>query len=309
MEWIFIVLAIICVLVLAISFWTYTVAFYSPKNRKYDIYDIPLGEQYTPSKARMIKLIDEMNNIPYEEVVITSFDGKKLYGRYYHVSDEAPLQIEFHGYRGTAIRDFCGGNKLAREMGHNTLAVDQRANGKSGGVTITFGLKERKDCLCWIDYACKRFGKEKEIYLSGVSMGATTVIMASGENLPANVKGIIADSPFSSPEDIIFCVTKDMGYPPKLAMPFIRLGARLFGGFNLRETTAAEAVKRANVPILIIHGEEDLFVPCKMSEEIYNARPDKITRKTFEKAGHGLSYIEHTQSYEQAVLQFLNSIG
>ena len=308
MEWLFISLALLAAMVFGVAYWTYRKAFYSPKSQEYDIFDIPLEEQYKQDKERMVSLIKDMAQTPYEEVCITSFDGTKLYGRYYHVSDEAPLHIQFHGYRGTAVRDFCGINKTARALGHNALTVDQRAHGKSGSETITFGIKERKDCLCWIEYACNRFGKQTEIYLSGISMGAATVIMASGEELPPNVKCVMADCPSSSPEAIICKVVKDMGYPSKLVMPLMRLGAKVFGKFDLRETTAVEAVKKAKIPILIIHGQDDLFVPCQMSEEIYLARQDLVTRKTFKKAGHGISYIVHTEEYEKTVIQFLNDL-
>ena len=292
---------------LLIARWTYTVAFYSPKNRKEDIFDIPKGKQYEAGKPFMISLIQEMEKLPFEAVEITAPDGTKLCGRYYHVRDEAPLQIQFHGYRGTAYRDFCGGNKLAREKGHNTLVIDQRAHGKSGGTAITFGIRERQDCLAWIDYALKRFGKDVQILLSGVSMGAATVLMACEYPLPKNIKGVIADSPFSSPEAIIRKVCKEMGYPPKLALPFLRLGARLFGGFKL-DGSAVEAVKKANVPILLIHGEADLFVPCEMSREIYAANPEKITLVTFADAGHGISFIGYPQDYAQTVDRFIDAV-
>ena len=192
--------------------------------------------------------------------------------RYYHVRDGAPLQIQFHGYRGAALRDFCGGNKLARESGQNTLVVDQRAHGKSGGNTITFGIRERLDCLSWVKYANQRFSSGTPIFLSGVSMGATTVLMASELKLPANVMGIIADCPYSSPEVIIRKVCReDMHLPPALTMPLIRLGARLFGHFVLNESSAVQAVGNKNIPILLLHGEDDRFVPCDMSREIFDA--------------------------------------
>ena len=170
----------------------------------------------------MLSLIRQMDEIPYEAVTISAQDGTKLAVRYYHVRDGAPLQIQLHGYRGTALRDFCGGNKLARESGQNTLVVDQRAHGKSGGTTITFGIRERLDCLCWVEYASQRFGSDIPVFLSGVSMGAATVLMASELELPANVVGIIADCPYSSPEAIIRKVCQqDMHLPPVLVMPSV----------------------------------------------------------------------------------------
>jgi pimeloyl-ACP methyl ester carboxylesterase len=299
----------LCAVVLAIAYYTYCVAFRSPKNRKENVYDIPDDDQYNAGRAVMISAIDKMMALPFEEVEIISRDGLKLYGRYYHVRDEAPLQIQFHGWRGTAYRDFCGGHALARLLGHNTLVVDQRAHGKSEGHTISFGIKERFDCLDWIAYAQKRFGEEKTIYLAGVSMGAATVLMASGLPLPNAVKGVIADSPYSSPEKIIEKVCREMGFPPKLAMPFLRLGARVFGGFSLKEAGVADSVRFAKVPALIIHGEDDRFVPCQMSEEVFNAYAGEKYRITFEGAGHGLSYIVDEEKYERVTVDFLRAIG
>lgn len=99
---VFIILSILTVVTLAVAYWTYRVAFYASPKRKEDIYDIPAGEQYEKGKKGMIALIDEIRDVPFEWVEITAKDGVKLRGRYYHVRDEAPLQIQFHGYRGTA---------------------------------------------------------------------------------------------------------------------------------------------------------------------------------------------------------------
>ena len=304
MEWIFVVLAVLLIAVLTISYWTYYVTFYSPKKRNYNIFDIPSGKQYDECRERMVQLIKDMDALSYEKVWTKAADGTQLFARYYHVADGNPLEIQFHGYRGTGIRDFCSDPKLALKIGRNVLVVDQRGIGQSGGTTISFGLKERYDVLSWVEYAIDRFGEDVKVFLSGVSMGAATVLMATGLDLPKNVKGIVADCPFSSPADIIEITAKSMGYPPKLAMPFIKLGALLFGKFNVTETTAAEEVKKSTVPIIIIHGADDLCVPCEMSEEIYLANPKKIRREVFEGAGHGLSYILKPLEYEQIILQF-----
>lgn len=290
---------------LLIAWFSYRKAFYSPKRRKEDPYALPHGEQYQKEWQRTLSLIGEMDGIVYEPVSITARDGTVLFGRYYHVRDGAPLQIQFHGYHGTALRDFCGGNKLARESGQNTLVVDQRAHGKSGGTTITFGIRERMDCLSWVEYANQRFGSQTPIFLCGVSMGAATVLMASNLALPANVLGIIADCPYSSPEAIIRKVCReDMRLPPALVMPFVRLGARLFGHFDLKESSAVQAVANTNIPILLLHGEDDRFVPCDMSREIFDACSADKTLVTFPGAGHGLSYLVDTEHYATTVSSF-----
>ena len=139
-------------------------------------------------------------------------------------------------------------------------------------------------------------------------MGAATVLMASGLELPENVKGIIADCPYSSPEEIIKKECGKMGLPPKLAYPFVRLGAMIFGGFDPSSATAKDAVKAAKVPILIIHGEADDFVPCSMSREIIDACASDKTLITIPLAGHGVSYIVDRPLYEKSVEEFLKKI-
>lgn len=281
--------------------YVYRIAFYKTQN---DIYNIPTGEQYDPHRQKMCELIDDLKDRPFEEVYVTSYDGLKLYGRYYHYSDGAPLDIAFHGYRGTAIRDMCGGIWLSYATGHNILLVDQRAHGKSEGHTISFGINERKDCFSWVEYARHWFGENIQILLYGVSMGATTVLMASDLDISKNVCGIIADCPYSSPKEIIKKVCKDMKYPPELVYPFVSLVARVFGGFKLDETTAEKAVKNSNIPILILHGDDDRFVPDAMSKVIADAR-DNIERHTFSNAAHGISGIVYTEQYNMIVLEFI----
>ena len=277
--------------------------FVSPKEKKYPK-DLLEGDEYRKAENRMCALIKEMKDIQGEEITIRSYDGKILSGTYYHVRDGAPVHIQMHGYKGTAIRDFCGGHKIAREAGHNALVIEQRAHGKSDGNTITFGIKERYDCVSWARYVAKRFGKDTPVFLSGVSMGASTVLMASGLKLPGNVVGIIADCPFSSPELIIRKVCGDRKLPHKLVFPFIWLGGRIFGCFNVKETDVLQAVRRKKVPILLIHGEKDRFVPCEMSREIYKAAKEPKRLEIFPNAGHGLSYIVDTERYVRVVHEF-----
>lgn len=304
---IIIVVAVMGVAVsLAVSRWAYRFAFYFVDQRtEEERMAIPTEEQYQKEKDWMAAMMREMNELPFEEVSIQAFDGTKLAAKYYHIGDGAPLQIMLHGYKSSPLRDFCGGHKVAQKMGMNTLVADQRAHGKSGGHTLTFGVKERQDCLSWVQYAVRRFGREQEIILTGLSMGAATVLMASELDLPENVKGIIADCPYSSPKAIICKVGEYMKLPVKLMYPLVALGARLFGHFNLNECSAAQAVKHTKVPILLIHGEDDRFVPCEMGREIYEANKEMITLETFPGAGHGLSYILDCERYERTVRKFV----
>lgn len=303
-----IIALIVTFLILLICYYTYRVAFYSPKNKRNTI-DEPLeGPQYDVFSEHIYRISHIMEKIPFEPITITSFDGCKLYGRYYHVKDGAPLEILFHGYRSCAFRDCSGGHALSRKMGFNALVVDQRAHGNSHGTTITFGIKEHRDCQCWVRYAGKRFGPDTAIILSGLSMGAATVLMASGLDLPDHVACILADSPYSAPSAIIEKVCSDLHYPVALCRPFLHLGARLFGHFRLNACTAKEAVKKAKVPILLIHGEDDRLVPCTMSFEIAGSCASPAVVETFPEAGHGLSYMVDPLRYERVVYDFLKQI-
>lgn len=302
MIWIIIIAALILTAA-AISYYAYRKAFLSDRKRQEDWggFIRRAGEE----GPQVRELMEQLKEITAEDVFINSFDGLKLHGRYYHVKDGAPLDIQFHGYNGNAMRDFCGGNKISRESSHNSLLIDQRAHGMSQGKTISFGINERKDCLSWVRYAVERFGEDTEIVLSGVSMGAATVLMASDLELPKNVKAIVADCGYSSPKAIINKVMRDSGLPDKLMYPFVWLGAMVFGKFNLTESSAVSAVSESDVPILIIHGGADDFVPCYMAEEIYKACRSEKKLLIVPGAGHGMSYLVDKDLYEKTVKDFI----
>ena len=169
-------ITIVILLILSAALYSYYVAFYSPKTRRSSIDDPMTGSQYEMFSEHIYRISHIMERLPYEPVTIQSFDKCALYGRYYHVKDGAPVEVLFHGYRSCAFRDCSGGHALSRKMGFNALVVDQRAHGNSGGTTITFGINESKDCICWINYVNDRFGTNTPIILSGLSMGAATVL-------------------------------------------------------------------------------------------------------------------------------------
>ena len=300
--------ALIILCLLLGSWYAYRISFFSPRRQR-AVPDAPMeGEQYDAVAENISRISGIMQRIPFEEVRIRSFDGTELYGRYYHQADGAPIELLFHGYRSHPYRDCSGGHALSRKMGFNALVVDQRAHGNSGGHSICFGIKERKDCLCWIHYLNGRFGPDCPIILCGLSMGAATVLMSADLELPENVACIIADSPYSSPVAIIEKVCQDRKYPVALCRPFLHLGALLYGGFRLGDCTAREAVRNCTVPVLLIHGEDDRFVPCRMSLEIAAACASPVEVATFPGAGHGLSYLTDPVRYEAVVCHFLQRI-
>ncbi len=301
---VFIVLGV--VLILVISFCCYWVAFYNPEFRHAEPVPMPKSWRSQKEGPRLRQLYERMSALPFEQVEIRSHDGLRLVGSYYHRNDGAMVHIQFHGYRGSGARDLCGLHHLAGKMGHNILVVNQRANGASEGNTITFGIKERLDCVEWANYAAQRFGKDVPIVLAGVSMGAATVLMASELALPENVIGVIADCGYSSPGAIIRKVSRDVRIPGWLSYPFIVLGALIFGRFRLWQRGAIDALHHAKVPILLIHGEDDRYVPCDMSRDMKKAAGQKAVLETFPGAAHGISYVTDPQRYEKIVSDFLN---
>lgn len=306
MIWILLLTVLIAV-IFGGGWYAYSIAFYSPNKDREKIPSAE-GTQYEPFRGEIARIFQQIYEKPCEYVTIESHDGLTLSGRYYHVSDGAPLDIGFHGYRSSAFTDFAGGSELSFHLGHNLLLIDQRAHGRSEGRTISFGIQERLDVLSWVNYAVERFGGDIQIILYGVSMGAATVLMASGLDLPNNVKGIIADCPFSRPLDIILEVGKTNPLPQWLIRPFVIIGAKIYGGFDIREMDAQTAVRSAKVPILIIHGEADGFVPCAMSEPAYEANPKLVTRITFPGADHALSYLTDTRRYWTIVTEFMERV-
>ena len=298
-------------LILITSYVCFHIVFYVPKKMKTtsDELPVPEGALYEPYHPLMKKWILEARSFPYEDCYITSHDGLKLHAKYFEYAPGAVTEIMFHGYRGSAERDLSGGIQRCFALGRNILLVDQRTSCGSEGNVISFGINEHKDCLAWVDFAVKKFGPDVKLVLTGISMGASTVLMAAGKPLPPNVVGVLADCGFSSAKKIIQKCGKDIHCPAFLIYPFIKLGAKLFGHFDLEEYTPLEAMKTCNIPVIFFHGEDDDFVPCYMSQEIYDAcnSPKRIV--TVPKAGHGLVYLVDNKGYFQNVVEFFSENG
>lgn len=293
---------ILVILILGATYCFYWVTFYNPESRHAQAVPLSGGDH----RMQEEKLNRDMEIMPCETVWIRSRDGLRLCGHYYHVSDSPVLHIQFHGYRGSGIRDFSAGNHVARSLGYNTLVVDQRAHGHSQGRTMTFGIRERWDCVCWAEYAADRFGPNARIILSGVSMGAATVLMASSLSLPDNVVGIIGDCPYTSPMEIICKVCRDIHIPWILAVPLGTLSAMIWGGFWLPGSGAVGAVAETSIPVLLIHGKEDKYVPPEMSRRIQSNCASRCYLELFPGAAHAGSCLTDTTRYQRIMEGFVS---
>ena len=280
----------------------YLYTFYSPKKGQSD--DFNLGAPlYEGHRDEVIPLIEGIRKEPYEDVYITSFDNLRLHARLYDQKSDT-VAILCHGYRGTAYRDFSGGATEVLHLGYNVILIDERAHGASQGHSITFGVRETKDVLRWVEFARERFGKDIKIILIGISMGGATVLMCA-DKIEGDVK-IIADCPFSAPSIMLKETIRSIKLPVKVFYPILNLSSIIFAHTNLNKGSAYDSVSNTHHPILIIHGDKDQVVPHYISEELYKKHPDKIQYELFPCANHGMSYLVDKPRYQKLIKDFLN---
>ena len=246
---------------------------------------------------------------PHEDVWIKSYDGLRLHGTFFPNGGSKKVVICFHGYTSQGLSDYIGLSDYYLKHGFAMLLVDERAHGQSEGEYIGFGCLDRLDAMKWIRWTIKTVGEDVSLLLHGTSMGGATVLMASGLNLPAQVKGIISDCGFTSPKYVFTHVLHTMYHLP--AFPMIQIADvvnKKKAGYGLDECNAAREVRKAKVPILLIHGEQDTFVPCSMCEEIYEncAAPKK--KLIVKGAAHAESYYKDMEAYEAALDEFIGGV-
>ena len=281
----------------------YRSLFYTPHKEQNDDFKLYDSHQYYGIEEEIYSLIKGIKETPYEDIYVTSYDKLKLHGRLYKNESSRKLAICFHGYRGTAYRDFSGGATELINLGINVILIDERGHGQSKGHSITFGKKEQRDVLAWIEKAKELFGEDIEILLVGISMGAATILF-SADKVDDNIK-LIADSPYSTIEEIIKDGIVKFKLPVKLFFFLINLSSIIFGHADLRHQDAAKSIKNSNHKVLIFHGDKDSIVNYHYSERIYEENKDKVQYELFHNADHGLSYIVDRNRYVKIVKEFI----
>ena len=307
--WIILLIVAICLffIVFGIFYFLFCFAFLRRKN-DVDNLDSPsndfLGE-YKEAVRQGIAFADSQHKT---EVTIKSFDGLTLVADYYKNGNSKNTIILFHGYRSAPKRDFSCAIEMYYKMGLNILIVDQRAHGRSGGKFITFGVKERYDVKSWVNYIIDTFGKDVNIVLDGLSMGATTVLLASELDLPENVKCLIADCGFSSPYEIIKRVSvKYYHINSEAVMRILDIYCRLFGSFSIYGISTVDAMRKNSIPVFLCHGKADDFVPSFMSQQAFDAAVCEKQLHLAENAGHGMSFLYDTQVITNKLKLFITT--
>ena len=268
------------------------------------------GTDWSQYKDMLAKRKEFMLSREHEDVYVKTFDNLKLHGVYFPAINDnlggKKIVICMHGYTSRSMQDFTGLTDYYFRKGFAMLQTDARAHGESEGRYIGFGCLDRKDLMFFIDYILERMGKDVEIYLHGISMGASTALMASALDLPSQVKGIVSDCAFTSPKEVFSHVLRTMYHLP--AFPLIQLADilnRLLAGYGTDECNAKRELKKAKLPILFIHGSKDTFVPVNMCHELYDSCASNNKKELIvENAAHGESYYKDTKSYEAALDEF-----
>ncbi len=243
-----------------------------------------------------------------QAVSVASREGLTLRGLWVAAENARGTVLLVHGYRSCPLVDFGLAFDFYHNLGFNLLIPDQRSHGKSQGRFITFGIRESEDMACWIEYHNRVFGNYP-IMISGLSMGASTAMYMADMPLPANVKGIVADCGFTTPGEIISRVFEKTVHLP--AAPFVWIGdkiARVVAKFSFYEKDTRKTLAKSRLPIRMIHGTEDHFVPSSMTQESYDACCADKQLLLVEKAGHGVSFLQDKKHYAAMIIDFLNTI-
>lgn len=240
-----------------------------------------------------------------ETVERTARDGTRLVGHWFGQEDAERIIVAMHGWRSSWCNDFGIVADFWFENGCSVIFAEQRGQGESGGEYMGFGLLERHDCLEWVNWVNERVGEDMPVYLCGVSMGASTVLMAAGLELPRNVRGIIADCGYTSPEAIWKHVAKDnlgLSYGTRSAAANDLCRKKIQVGID--DYSCVDAMQECEVPVLFVHGTDDRFVPIEMTYENYKACAAPKRLFVVPGAEHGMSYLVNRAGYEETVKRF-----
>ena len=248
-----------------------------------------------------------INNSNYIDEYITSYDDLRLHA--YEVKHENPTDkwaIVVHGYTSEG-KLVSAKAKHLYDMGYNVLVPDLRGHGESQGDYIGMGWHDRLDIVKWIENIIKG-NPSADIVLHGTSMGAATVLMVSGEELPSNVKAIIADCGYTSAwSEFTHQLDALFGLKPFPVMQLSNIVTKIKAGYSLKDASALEQVKKSETPILFIHGDEDDFVPYSMMEELYKAAAGEKEKLTINGAGHDDAYLVNPELYWNTINKFLDN--
>ena len=212
--------------------------------------------------------------------------------------------IAVHGYVDSAA-SMVPSCKQFLIFGYNVLMPNLRTHEKSEGKYIGMGWLDRLDLLKWIEYLNKKYENIK-IILYGISMGAATVMMASGEKLPSNVKAIVEDCGYTSVWEEFSDKLKTLFHLPQFpTLYYANLITKIKAGYSLKKASCINQLKKSVTPILFIHGDKDKFVPFYMLDQLYNSANCKKEKLIIQNAGHAEAQEINPEKYWRTVKNFI----
>lgn len=262
------------------------------------LFDHPHMEEWIDSLRTHSALLDTF---------IIADDGARLHALYIKSPKQSPnTALIVHGYTDNSIRMLMIGHLYNKELGYNILLPDLRAHGKSDGNYIQMGWKDRLDILRWIDIAKHMYGDTTQMVIHGISMGAATTMMTSGEQLPRNIKCFVEDCGYTSVwNEFAYKLKEEYGLPAFPLLYATSAYCQMKKGWNFKEASALEQVKKCNLPMFFIHGDQDTYVPTWMVYDVYEAKPGEKELWVLPGVEHANAYWDHTEEYVQRTKAFV----
>jgi fermentation-respiration switch protein FrsA (DUF1100 family) len=242
------------------------------------------------------------------EITIRNTEGLLLHA--YYIKAAKPTgktAVIVHGYTDCAIRMLMIAYLYNHDLQFNALLPDLQHQGKSEGKAVTMGWKDRLDVLHWARVANHLFGDSTHIVFHGISMGAATVMMASGEPQPRFVKCYVEDCGYTSVwDEFSYELNTAFGLPKFPLLYATSYLCKLKYGWNFKEASALKQVKKCRLPMLFIHGDKDTYVPSKMVISLYEAKPNPKEYWIVCGATHAMSYHNEQKAYTEKIRHFTN---
>lgn len=276
------------------------------RNDGKEIYEIDMGTDWKKYMPFIIEKREWLASSIGEEYFIKSRDGLLLAGKYIPAPEPThKTVIAVHGYRSCGTYEFAAISEMYHRRGFNVLLVDNRAHGDSEGKYIGFGVLDCYDLKCWVDYFCENIDPDAEIYLHGISMGGTTVLLYGGIGLSANVRGIISDCAFTNAYDVIQSIfAQRHRFNLNTLIKAASAVCKVKAGYAFDEMSTADAVPEISVPALFIHGSSDVFVPTEMSKANYSVCKSRKRLLIIPGAGHAECFYHSPKTYEKHIFEF-----
>ena len=302
-------LGLLAVAVVALTGGSFYMLGYSltPKDNKGK--DIPGSYEYMHSKYPFITpWLDSLQTTgALRDTFIINRKGRQLHAMFASAAKPTDkTAVIVHGYTDNAIRMLMIGYLYNNDLNYNILLPDLQDNGLSEGPAIQMGWKDRLDVLNWMNIANDIFGQHTQMVVHGISMGAATTMMVSGEAQQPFVKCFVEDCGYTSVWDEFSFQLKDMfGLPEFPLMYTTSWLCNAKYGWNFQEASSLEQVKKCSLPMFFIHGDADTYVPTRMVYPLYEAKSEPKELWIVPGATHAMSYKDYPQEYTERVKKFV----